>query len=1418
MITLGNKRPLEANDLWDLMNVDSAGAAAGLYEFAKVQEKAFILRLLHTVRPIFTRQLLFAFLSAILVSASPLFVYRILRTIENNTEPRSKAFIWVVALFLCGVLRSVCEGQMFYNGRRNATRIRSIIIGEVYKKALRRVQGAQSSGDEKDVGAASVGKIVTLMSVDTERLRQCIAYLHDPIVVTPFRIVFAVSALVWVLGVPGFAGVAAMLITIPLTALIARWATKVQERLMESTDKRVTIMNEVLNGIRIIKYLAWEPQFLDRILKARDAELRNLVSYYLTECVNNVLWSCSPLFVAFVTFTTFTLISGRPLTPTTAFTGLLLLNALRVPLIAFPNEIMQLFMARVSIKRVERFLEEEELERFVEEEEGRRNGGGRTEMLWEEGEEKNFVGFKEAWFTYFESKAGSDGDKKTDGQVVEGKDGEEDGRNDEAEGSEDDRLLGGVDGDVPGGDVADLLSGPRFTLRNLDLQFPTGGLSVICGPTGSGKTSLVLALLGEMKRLQGTISLGDASYSPTRLSTSTHKKGVAYVAQTAWLMNGTIKANILFGRPEDPARYAAVLHACALTRDLQTLPGGDLTEIGEKGINLSGGQKQRISLARAAYSDEELVVMDDVLSAVDAPTAKHLFRECVLGLMGGRTRILVSHSVGLVAGRSDLVVAMEDGSVVARGSAKDVAGALEGREGSAELVASLVGSLESDVGDERAPTPENEEGRGGAAEGESKGTKLVEEEGMAQGSVGWDIYWTYFKAAGGWAFIIAFVGFQVGCLVIMLLHDYWLKRWSDHSGGGDDPTILTAITSNFIPADITSTLQTILHFPSLAYTHATTPINPLTTDDHSAVWYVTIYGVIGLAAILAQQFAFLLEAYGAYHASKKLHQRLLERVINAPVRFFDITPLGRIVNRFSKDIGTIDSDLIWMVAFFIMMLLGAFVTMFVVGFVTPLFLLAIAPISILYFQIANRYLQCSRELKRLDSVSRSPIYSLFSETLNGCSTIRAYGDEERFMADNRGRIDANHRAFWWLWATNRWLAFRIDFIAAMAVFCVGVALLAGDAGAGWAGLSFSYAMEFTDALLWVVRVHASMEMSMNSVERVKEYLEIEQEPPAVIEEHRPPAEWPSQGRIDVNALTVRYAPSAPPVLNHLTFTFPARSKIGVVGRTGAGKTTLSLALFRILPETTGTISIDGINISTIGLRDLRSKLTIIPQDPVLFSGTLRTNLDPFGEWGDVEIWDALKRVHFLESLQRGSSNSGLVVPSEIVAPDSVSGDTAIGEPQRLSTATDAGFASSGSTASGPNVTLEMAVSENGSNLSQGQRQLVCLARALLTKSKVVVLDEATASVDGATDGRVQKTIREVFEGCTVVCIAHRLRTVIDYDKILVLDRGEVVEFDTPGRLMDVEGGWFRKMCEETGEMGELREIARRVEEGGVRGV
>ncbi|KAJ1567639.1 hypothetical protein HK096_009230 [Nowakowskiella sp. JEL0078] len=400
-------------------------------------------------------------------------------------------------------------------------------------------------------------------------------------------------------------------------------------------------------------------------------------------------------------------------------------------------------------------------------------------------------------------------------------------------------------------------------------------------------------------------------------------------------------------------------------------------------------------------------------------------------------------------------------------------------------------------------------------------------------------------------------------------------------------------------------------------------------------------------------------------------------------------------------------------------------------------------------------------MQRLESVSNSPIYALFSETLNGVTTIRAYGHQSRFMAENTKKVNTNHRFYFYLWVSNRWLCLRTDLLSAFATLVSGLLIYIGGVPTGWAGLCLTYTMTLSDVFLWIIRIHAMMEISMNSVERVFEYIDLPQEPPAVIEDNRPPFDWPTEGHIEVKDLEVQYDVSLPPVLHKLTFEVKPGEKIGIVGRTGAGKSSLSLAFFRIV-QIQGSITIDGIDISSIGLHDLRSRITIIPQDPVLFSGSLREAIDPLKRFSDDKILEVLERVHFLETIQ-----------------DLQSGHSA----------------------------LEMEIQENGNNLSLGQRQLVCLGRALLQSNKVVILDEATASVDYRTDANIQKVIRNELIG-TILTIAHRLRTVIDYDRIMVLEKGNIVEFDTPRKLLEKDVGVFKTMALETGEFDELFEMSK----------
>ncbi|KAI9326309.1 ATP-dependent bile acid permease [Obelidium mucronatum] len=889
-----------------------------------------------------------------------------------------------------------------------------------------------------------------------------------------------------------------------------------------------------------------------------------------------------------------------------------------------------------------------------------------------------------------------------------------------------------------------------FTLRELNISFPVGVLSAVVGATGAGKSSLLQALLGEMKRISGHSYLPDPANNEGAIGGGS----VAYVAQTSWLQNATIRANITFGEPYNPSRYSKVIKACALEKDLETLESGDLTEIGEKGINLSGGQKQRVSLARALYSRASVVLLDDPLSAVDAPTAKHLFEHAIWGIIaaGSVKDVLMVPGVAALVGFDSVEHVLE--KATSSSSMSSSTWTLGGDEVNSE----------SDEEDADAVVKDFANGKT-----EDSANKLIDSEGSSTGAIKSKYYWIYLLNAGGILFWLLVVLFNMADRGTMIFNDYWLKLWAEaydavESGNGT----LAVSASVAVGAE----------------------------RDTKTAWmsdyYIRIYALISCGWVAVFLTAFALKSWGSYRASKIFHNKLITRIIYAPMRFFDTTPIGRILNRCTKDISVLDDGVMRTFEEFIGTIMDALAVLAVVATVTPVFLVSLVPIFFMYYSVSARFLACQREIKRLDSITRSPIYSMFSETLVGVSTIRAYGAERRFMAENLKRVDTNHRAFFYMWSANRWFGVRVSTIASCLILCsaIGTVAMRDVIGAGLAGLSLTWVLSFSDYLVWIVRIQAQLEMNMNAVERVTEYTEIDQEQAAVIPHNRPPANWPETGSLTISNLEMRYAPEQSPVLSDVSFSIRGGEKVGIVGRTGAGKSSLSLSLFRIVEPSKGTITIDGYDISTIGLFDLRSKITMVPQDPILFAGTIRSNLDPFGEYDDVALWSCLKQVRFLESMQSLSAKSNTV------------------DLERSSSVLTLASASSVSESERTGITLEATVSEGGSNFSQGQRQLLCLARALLKSSKITVFDESTASVDNETDGNIQQAIRgPSFANTTVLSIAHRLRTIADYDKVLVLDKGRVLQFGTPLELMQLGEGAFHQMCVASGEYQELLQMA-----------
>lgn len=574
--------------------------------------------------------------------------------------------------------------------------------------------------------------------------------------------------------------------------------------------------------------------------------------------------------------------------------------------------------------------------------------------------------------------------------------------------------------------------------------------------------------------------------------------------------------------------------------------------------------------------------------------------------------------------------------------------------------------------------------------------------------------------------------------------------------------------------------------------------------DVDIAYYLTVYALIGVACMLVALFRDFWLFFGSLTASWKIHKRLMESVTRAKFKFFDVTPLGQLMNRFSKDLEAVDQEVAPIAIGVMSCALAILVTVVLITAITPGFLIACIFISALYFFVGKFYLRSSRDLKRLESVQRSPLFQQFGETLSGITTIRAYGDERRFIRDNMLRINTHSRPFIYLWAANRWLAFRIDVVGDLVAFFAGafIVLNIGKIDAGSAGLSLSYAISFTENVLWLVRLYAMNEQNMNSVERIKEYLDVEQEAKAVIEKTRPAANWPTQGSVEFINYTTRYRSDLEPVLRNVTFKINPLEKVGIVGRTGAGKSSLALALFRGLEAEIGKILIDDVDIGLIGLQDLRESITIVPQDPTLFTGTIRSNLDPFNLFTDEDIFMALRRVQLIGT------------PTSITNPST---PLTASRPATPGRAVEFDIPSGASTpVTNKNIFLNLSstVTESGNNLSQGQRQLLCLARALLKQPKVLMMDEATASIDYNTDSKIQETIRELKS--TIITIAHRLQTIVDYDKVLVLDKGSVVEYGHPHELLKKEGkdAVFKGMCEMSGDLEALQKSAKKAWEAG----
>ncbi|KAG0206460.1 hypothetical protein BGX28_002093 [Mortierella sp. GBA30] len=1317
----------------------------------QVQTRAMVpILLFRTVRPL----LLFS-----IPWLLSLFLEYLQDTHSNNQEHNTGlayGLLLAGAMFAAAFIGALIQAVSRQYSLQLSLQTKVALTAMVYQKALRLSAGSKRS--------SSTGEVINHMSVDAEVWTEAMLFLSMWISL-PIEICMAMWLLYRLLGWSFLAGILALVIMSPFQVYRARVYNRMQKDRLSVMDERIRLTTEILAAIKVIKLYGWESAFKHKILAIRDRELDALKKLGVIFAIMSIIFTSSTLIICLLTLSVYALWGGEgftegELTPQTVFVSMTIFSMLRTPIGSLAEATSNTLSALVGTKRIETFLRLEEV----------RESDIIRDSTIPEDSNVPLLSLHDATFSW------------TNDDFIDG--GTAEGLVDETR-----PLLLGEDGES---DTSCFYDG-KSRLNNISISFHQRSITAVLGRVGQGKSSLLSAIIGEMYKIQGTVQ----AYGR-----------IAYVPQQAWILNASLRENILFGKAYDADRYQAIVNAAGLRPDLEMLPDGDLSEIGERGINLSGGQKQRVSLARAAYQDADIYLMDDPLSAVDAHVDQHLWLHLIgpQGLLKQKTRILVTHGIHHLK-EVDTIVLMKGGRIAELGKyaalmaarktfyqlikeyatkerkengkslsitvavrtqglsltseshleteirSESHAGSeygLEDGQPSSGTLSTTEEGLELEAADllvPKAPSTMHENTGNQRKKGE-----IIEEEKAKEGSVGFKTALTYIQALSYKysALILVFRALAQASLVGTSL---WLKRW-------------ITLHDGYLDGDLPP--------PSLRQFLA---VLTLLTITYVILCIVTIYTGFALARI---------------RASNCLHKELISNIFRLPSTFFDTTPLGRILNRFSSDMQGIDDRLPWAADDLVMFSVLVAASLIVVSVTTPFFLVTLPVFIVTILTIQHYYLHASRAIKRIFHISKSPIFQHFNETLEGVSTIRAMGLEDRFITENAAKIDCHTNAHVAYMYSIRWVEVRLQSLSAVVIFLTALAFVwtRGVVDPATAGLAMSFALTITNEVTWLVRAYCDMQNQLVSVERVREYTDMGTEAPermsslAIMNR-----EWPPRhGRIVFENYSTRYREGLDLVLKNVSFVVEAGEKIGIIGRTGAGKSSLTLALFRMVEaanspwakateartreskdplggtdesyrgvveelELGGKIEIDGIDISTLGLADLRQALAIIPQDPILFAGSVRHNLDPFEEHSDHDLWEALDRSHLKDHVS--SLDGG----------------------------------------------LSFIISQNGENFSVGQRSLICLARALLRKTKVLVLDEATSAVDMQTDELIQRTIRQEFKDRTILTIAHRIKTVMDSDKILVMEKGEVVEFDRPGVLLQrKEASMFFTLAQQAGQI------------------
>lgn len=1226
LLSVGYRRPLELNDIWQVNPKRSLDRLAPGFEGAlacRLRSKSrldpLLLALYDTLKFNFVVGGLAQLIAGSIQVLTPFVLKYLIAFVQEafiayatgGISPHVGRGIGLVIGIACmQVLQSLCANQYYYNGMLLGGQARSTMIACIFKKGLK-LSGRAKVGNETT--AWNNGRINSLMSTDTSRIESACITIHR-CWVAPIQVALALALLCVNLGYSALVGFSLVCLAMPLLGRAVKSLMRRRKAINVITDQRLQLTQETFGSMRTVKFFVWESKLLARLTAIRNLETSKL-SFVLM--LRNAILATAiivPIIASILTFVTYSL-SNHTLDPAPIFSSLALFAVLGVPLEILPVAIGRAIDAYASMKRISKFFTAEEMDGA--------STAGQDDFADGQAvaEHKGRLTLANACFTWEQgtTEAESDGKEPIDPKVDE--------------------------------------AGKAFSISEINLSVgPTEFIAVI-GTVSSGKSSLISALAGEMRMTSGQM-LQNGSRS--------------LCAQSPWIQSASLRQNIVFGKPVEDDWYTSVVKACALEPDISTLPEGDRTEIGEKGVTISGGQKQRINIARAIYFDADIVLMDDPLSAVDAHVGQHIVDHAICGLLKNKCRILATHQLHFLE-RADRIVWMKSGSIHKVGTYTELLGSDAEFQGM--LQAATKSSGRKDTTDQSkidSPAAESEKpSKKTDTTPATTGTALMQQEERATGSVNLSIYGAFVRASGSLWNIVVVIGVLSIAQGTNILTSLWLSFWiSDR-------------------------------FPNLQLSQ-----------------YIAVYVALGVVqAILLFSYATTLTTLSA-RASRNMLNYAVAHVLKAPISFFDTTPLGRIINRFSKDVDTMDNRLADDLRFFLFIIATVLSVFGLVIAYYYYFVIALVPVFAAFILTAGYYRTTAREIKRHEALLRSNVFARFGEGIAGTTTIRAFGIQAQFVKSLSHSLDSMDGAYFLTFAGQRWLSTRLDVVGILLVLVAGILIVTSriSINASIAGLILSYMLSTVQLMQETVHVFADVENEMNSTERLYHYandLEQESTPPGP--QLRPT--WPETAAVKFSDVHMRYRQNLPLVLNGLCFDVQPGHHVGIIGRTGAGKSSIISAIFRLM-NIQGTISIDGVDIAKVPLQNLRSRLAIIPQDPVLFRGSVRSNLDPFGDYDDLSLWAALTQAGFAD--QKIASN----------AEKSLS------------------------------ISLDAAVEDEGANLSLGQRQLLALARVLLRDSRLVMFDEATSSVDYETDQRIQQVISRQFKDRTLLCIAHRLKTVI----------------------------------------------------------